>query len=383
MQRELVLSMKINTSNIELPAWIEVGLIPLLNIVMALFFAGLIIVAIGENPVESVKILLNGAFGYDEAIGYTLYYTTNFIFTGLAVAVAFHASLFNIGGEGQAYIGGLGVGLTFLLLDKYLPAIVLIPIGIAAAALFGALWAFIPAWLQAYRGSHIVITTIMFNFIAASLMVYLLVNILIMPKSMSPETREFDESAWLPFMHDMLAPLGIEMTRTPLNLSFMLALICCVLVWIYVWKTRWGYALRTSGQSEAAAVYAGVKPKRVIITTMCISGALAGMVAVNELMGVHHRLLLNFPAGYGFTGIAVALMGRNHPIGIVLASLLFGILYQGGAELAFEVPKITREMVVAIQGLIILFSGALALMLRPWVVKAWLTLRPGALQSET
>ena len=365
-----------NTSTIELPAWIEVVLIPLLNIMLALVFAGLIILAIGENPVEAVGIMINGAFGYDEAIGYTLYYTTNFIFTGLAVAVAFHASLFNIGGEGQAYIGGLGVGLVFLLLDKYLPGILLIPIGIAAAGLFGALWALIPAWLQAYRGSHIVITTIMFNFIAASLMVYLLVNILIMPGSMSPETREFDQAAWMPFMHEMLAPFGFEITRTPLNLSFILALICCVLVWVYIWKTRWGYALRTAGQSESAAIYAGIKPKRIIITTMCLSGALAGFVAVNEIMGVHHRLLLNFPAGYGFTGIAVALMGRNHPVGILMASLLFGVLYQGGAELAFEVPKITREMVVAIQGLIILFSGALALMLRPAIVRMWLAVRP-------
>ncbi len=370
-----------STSDIELPAWLEVVLIPLLNILMALFFAGLIILAIGENPIEAVGIMINGAFGYDEAVGYTLYYTTNFIFTGLAVAIAFHARLFNIGGEGQAYIGGLGVGLAFLALDQYLPALLLIPVGIIAAALFGALWAFIPAWLQAYRGSHIVITTIMFNFVASSLMVYLLVNVLIKPGSMSPETREFDSSGWLPFMHELLAVFGIEVTRTPLNLSFILALICCVLVWAYVWKTRWGYSLRTAGQSEAAAIYAGIKPKRIIIITMCISGALAGFVAVNEIMGVHHRLILNYTAGYGFTGIAVALMGRNHPVGIVMASLLFGVLYQGGAELAFEVPKITREMVVAIQGLIILFSGALALMLRPLIVRVWLAVKPSASQT--
>ncbi len=365
-----------STSNIELPAWIEILLIPILNICMALFFAGLIIFAIGENPIDAVRIMLTGAFGYDEGVGYTLYYTTNFIFTGLAVAIAFHARLFNIGGEGQAYFAGLGIGLTFLLLDGVLPAILLIPIGILAAALFGALWALIPAWLQAYRGSHIVITTIMFNFIASSLMVYLLVNVLIKPGSMSPETREFSEQSWLPFMHDVLGNFGIEVTRTPLNMSFVLALVCCLVVWIYIWKTRWGYALRTAGQSEAAAVYAGIKPKRIIIITMCISGALAGLVAVNEIMGVHHRLILNFTAGYGFTGIAVALMGRNHPLGIIMASLLFGVLYQGGAELAFEMPKITREMVVAIQGLIILFSGALALMLRPAIVKIWLAIRP-------
>ena len=368
--------MSLATSSIPLPAWLEVIVIPILNIIMALFFAGLIMLAIGVNPVEAVGIMIFGAFGYDEAIGYTLYYTTNFIFTGLAVAVAFHASLFNIGGEGQAYIGGLGVGLVFLLLDRYLPAILLIPIGIMAAGLFGAAWAFIPAWLQAYRGSHIVITTIMFNFIAASLMVYLLVNVLIKPGQMSPESRVFDESSWLPFMHEFLGVFGMEVTRSPLNLSLFFALLCCLLVWLYIWRTRWGYELRTAGFSEDAAVYAGIRPKKVIVSAMCISGALAGFVAVNEIMGVHHRLLLNFTAGYGFTGIAVSLMGRNHPVGIIMASLLFGVLYQGGAELAFEIPKITREMVVAIQGLIILFSGALALMLRPFVVRLYLKFKP-------
>jgi len=373
--------MKINTASVPLPAWLEVVVIPILNIAVALFFAGLIMLAIGVDPIEAVGIMVRGALGSDYAIGYTLYYTTNFIFTGLAVAVAFHASLFNIGGEGQAYIGGLGVTLVFLLLDRWLPAVLLIPIGIGAAALFGAAWAFIPGWLQAHRGSHIVITTIMFNFIAASLMVYLLVNVLIQPGQMSPESRQFDESAWLPFMHEFLGVFGLDVTRTPLNLSLLLALVCCVGVWLYIWRTRWGYELRTAGQSEAAAVYAGIRPKTVIVSAMCVSGALAGLMAVNEIMGVHHRLIMNFTAGYGFTGIAVALMGRNHPVGIVMASLLFGVLYQGGAELAFDVPLITREMVVAVQGLIILFCGALALMLRPWVVKVWLLFkRPESLE---
>jgi simple sugar transport system permease protein len=368
--------MSISTSGIPLPAWLEIVVIPLLNVCMALFFAGLIMLAIGVNPIEAVGIMIYGAFGYDEAIGYTLYYTTNVIFTGLAVAVAFHANLFNIGGEGQAYIGGLGVALVFLAFDQSLPMILLIPLGIMAAGLFGAAWAFIPAWLQAYRGSHIVITTIMFNFIAASIMVYLLVNVLIKPGQMSPETRLFDEAAWLPFMHEFLAAFGFEVTRTPLNVSLFFALFCCLLVWVYIWRTRWGYELRTTGHSEDGAKYAGIRPKAVIISAMCVSGALAGFVAVNEIIGVHHRLLLNFTAGYGFTGIAVALMGRNHPVGIIMASLLFGVLYQGGAELAFEIPKITREMVVAIQGLIILFSGALALMLRPWVVRIYLLFKP-------
>lgn len=350
---------------INLPRWVDIGLIPLLNLTAALLVSGLIILFIGENPIEAVQVLAMGAFGYDEALGYTLYYTTNFMFTGLAVAIAFHAGLFNIGGEGQAYIGGLGIGLAILLVDTSLPFILILPISIMASALFGAAWAFLPAYFQAYRGSHIVITTIMFNFIASALMVYLMVNVLIKPGQMSPESREFLDVAWLPFVHEMFGWVGIEVTPSPLNLSFFWALICCVFVWLFVWRTRWGYAIRTVGANETAAVYAGINPKHVIIMTMCISGALASFVGLNEIMGVHHRLLLDFTAGYGFTGIAVSLMGRNHPFGIVLASLLFGALYQGGAELSFEYSKITRDMMIVIQGLIILFSGAFAYLFNP------------------
>ncbi len=366
----------------ELPRWIDIGLIPLINLGLAFLVSGLIILAIGENPLEAVGIMLNGALGYDEGIGYTLYYATNFTFTGLAVAIAFHAGLFNIGGEGQAYIGGLGVGLMLLVLDSSLPFFLLLPLGILASAIFGAAWAVVPAYLQAYRGSHIVITTIMFNFIAAALMVYLMVNLLIKPGQMSPESREFLPSGHLPFMHEVLAAFGLEITRTPLNLSVVWAVICCVAVWAFIWRTRWGYALRTVGLNERAAVYAGTNPRRIVVVAMLISGGLAGFVGLNEIMGVHHRLLLNFTAGYGFTGIAVSLMGRNHPLGIVLASLLFGVLYQGGAELAFEVPTITREMIVVIQGLVILFSGALAYMSTPWVTRVYRAVTAGRAAAQ-
>ncbi|MEM7236846.1 MAG: ABC transporter permease, partial [Pseudomonadota bacterium] len=138
-------------------------------------------------------------------------------------------------------------------------------------------------------------------------------------------------------------------------------------IWVLIWRTRWGYELRALGHSEPAAVYAGVPARRMIVIAMLLSGALAGCVAVNEILGAQHKMVLNFTAGYGFTGIAVALMGRTHPVGVILASLLFGALYQGGAELDFEFKTITREMVLMIQGLIILFSGALALMFVPWL----------------
>ncbi len=359
----------------ELPAWVNLGLLPLLNLAAAFLVAGVIVLILGESPPEALKLLIQGAFGYEEAIGYTLYYATNFIFTGLAVAIAFHGGLFNIGGEGQAYLGGLGVALVALYLGHW-PAVVVLPLAILGAALFGGVWALIPGWLQARRGSHIVITTIMFNFLAAALMTYLLVNVLIKPGQQAPETRTFAETAWLPQIHAMAAWFGLDVAASPLNAAFLIALVCCGLVWLFIWRTRWGYELRVVGQNEAAAVYGGISPARQIMIAMSLSGALAGMMALNELLGAQHRLLLGFTGGYGFVGIAVALMGRNHPVGIVLAAILFGALYQGGSDLSFDMPTISRDMVVVIQGLVILFAGALEHMFRPAL--AALFARPAA-----
>ncbi|MCC4244382.1 ABC transporter permease [Stappia indica] len=351
----------------QLPRWVDYGLMPALNVAAAFLVSGLVVLLIGENPVEAVKVLVWGSLGWNEGIGFTLFYATNFIFTGLAVAIAFHAGLFNIGGEGQAYLGGLGVALACLALDRYVPWWVTLPVAVLGAAAFGAAWAFIPALLQAKRGSHVVITTIMFNFIAASMMVYLLVNLLSKRGSMQPETRTFESGGRLPLLQDVLP--GTDFGSAPVNLSFLLALAACLLVWIVVWRTRLGYEIRTFGANPVAAVYAGISPLRITVVTMLMSGGLAGMMAINEIMGSQHRLLIEFVAGYGFVGIAVALMGRAHPIGIVFAAILFGMLYQGGAELAFEMPTITRDMIVVIQGLVILFAGALEHMFRPVLLR--------------
>jgi simple sugar transport system permease protein len=332
--------------------------LPLLNLAAAALLSGLIIAVVGESPWQALRILATGAFGSQEAVGYTLFYATNFIFTGLAVAVACHAGLFNIGAEGQAYVGGLGVAIVCLKCAA-LPFWVVLPLAMAAAAVFGAAWAFLPGWLQARRGSHIVITTIMFNFLASGAMTWLLVNVLIKPGQQSPESAEFASGTWLPSAADLLARVGIIVAPSPLNLAFPLALGASAAVWVLLWHTRWGFSLRTAGQSPEAARYAGISPARVTIAAMLLSGALAGGLALNQLMGAEHRLLLDFPGGAGIVGIAVALMGRNHPVGIFLAAVLFGALYQGGSELAFDMPHVNRDMIVVIQGLVILFCGAL------------------------
>jgi simple sugar transport system permease protein len=357
-------------SSLPLPRWADVLLMPVLNLVIALAAAAIVVMLVGQSPREVMPVLLKGAFGSARGLSYTMYYATSFIFTGLAVAVAFHGGLFNIGAEGQATLGGLGTGLVAMWLSHKLPAPVLLPLMLIGGALFGMAWAAVPAYLQAYRGSHVVITTIMFNFLASTLLVYLLVNHLKSAGDMAIETAPFGPAAHLPGMHEALAWLGVEWPSSPLNISLVLALLAAAGVYAMLWHSRAGYRLRAVGSSEGAAAYAGINPKHQVIIAMGLSGALAGMVGMNEIAGVNGKLLLDFVGGAGFTGIAVAVMGRNHPIGIVLASVLFGALFQGGAEVAFDVPGFSRDMVVMLQGFIVLFSGAMAYVIAPWVAVA-------------
>ncbi len=347
----------------KLPHWADVVLVPLASVALAFLCSAVLIWAIGEDPWAAVKLMVDGAFGSSYGWGYTLYYATNFIFTGLAVAVAFQARLFNIGGEGQAAMAGLGVALVCLYIPWPHWSLALIGASLGAA-LFGAAWALIPAYLQAKRGSHIVITTIMFNFIAASVLGYFLVNVLRPQGSMDPASARFPAEIRLPRLHEMLEPFGIPFsTSTPVNIALFLAIGMCFAVWFMLWRTRLGYQIRTFGESEPAAQYAGISPVKITIFTMLISGGLAGLMAVNSVMGEQQRLVMNAVEGAGFIGIAVALMGRNHPFGVFLAAILFGFLYQGGAELALW-TGIPRELIVVIQALVILFTGALDNMVR-------------------
>jgi len=246
-----------------------------------------------------------------------------------------------------------------------------LPVAIAGAALFGAAWAAVPAYLQAKRGSHIVITTIMFNFIAAALLNWALVGPLKAP-GQEPATSVFPASTHVPSFQDMFQPIwgaiagadaGEVFRNSPVNITFFIAVGACIGVWALIWRTRLGYELRAFGHSEPAAKYAGISPVRIVMISMLISGGLAGCMAINNVQGEAERLVLNAAEGAGFIGIAVALMGRSHPLGIFLAAVLFGALYQGGAELAFW-TNVQREMVVVIQALVILFTGALDNMIR-------------------
>jgi simple sugar transport system permease protein len=331
----------------------------------------------------ALNLMVVETLGRSAGIGYMLYYATNFIFTGLAVSVAFHARLFNIGGEGQAMLGGLGVALVCLFVPWPHWTLAL-PFAVIGGAVFGAAWAAIPAYLQAKRGSHIVITTIMFNFIAGALLVYLLVEVLKPAGAMDPATAKFPEGTHLPTFQDMFGGWGEKplFRGAPANVSFFIALLACVAVWLLIWRTRLGFEIRAYGESEPGAIYAGISPVRITMLAMLISGGLAGLMAVNTTMGEAERLVLNSVEGAGFIGIAVALMGRSHPFGVLLAALLFGFLYQGGAELSLW-TNIPRELIVVIQALVILFTGALDNMVRMPLERLFLMFRRPAPEPTT
>ncbi|QOY95451.1 ABC transporter permease [Massilia sp. UMI-21] len=348
----------------ELPRWASGFVLPVLNLLSALLVAALVIHLLGESPLESLQILVNSAIINPEGLSYTLFYASTFVFTGLAVSVAMKAGLFNIGAEGQMYLGGLGLTLAMLAFDASLSPWLLIPLAMIASAVFGAAWAFLPGYLQARRGSHVVVTTIMFNFIAASLMNFLILK-LIPEGDQNPASRVFAETAWMPRLGEWFPALG----DTPLNIGFFLAIGALVIYGVMVSRSPWGYKLQATGLNQHAAHYAGVRISRMIIVAMLISGALAGLAAVNSILGSTHYLSLNFPAGAGFIGIAIALMGRQNPIGIFLSSVLFGALIQGGFDLSLEKPNIPQETFIFIQGLIILFCGAMENLYAPAVLK--------------
>ncbi|GJJ00549.1 ABC transporter permease [Duganella rhizosphaerae] len=342
-------------NNHDLPRWATAFVMPVLNLLSALLVAALVIYLLGESPVESMGILINSAVINPEGLSYTLFYASTFIFTGLAVSIAMQAGLFNIGAEGQMYFAGLGLTLAMLTFDSSLPMWVLIPIGMLGAALFGALWAFLPGYLQAKRGSHVVVTTIMFNYIAGALMNTVIVKYLVPAGEQNPASRAFSAAAEMPRLNQWFPVLG----ETPLNISFFLAIIALVIYGVMVSRSSWGFKLRATGLNKHAAHYAGVRISKMIITVMLISGALAGLGSVNSIMGSTHYLSLNFVGGAGFVGIAIALMGRQHPVGIFLSAVLFGALIQGGFDLSLEKQNIPPETFIFIQGLIILFCGAM------------------------
>lgn len=337
-------------------------LFPVLAVLTAFAIGGGLVLLVGENPVVVYRILLSSAFGLYDALGnftwdnwgYTLFYATPLIFTGLAVSLAFQCGLLNIGAEGQLYIGAFAaawVGLTWASVPGWL----LVGLAILAALVAGGMWGMIPGWLKARFGSHEVINTIMLNFVAIGLISYLVQNHFKAPSDPIMQTGPIAAQAALPRMAALLAPLGIDFpSRIPLNFSFLLALLASALVWFFLRRTTWGYEIRAAGANPAAAEYGGIRVSRQVMLAMTLSGALAGMVGVNEVLGYRYRYFHDFSPGYGFAGIAVALLGRNHPFGVVLAAILFGALTRGGLFVDIFTDRVSKDLVQVLQAIIIL-----------------------------
>jgi len=348
-------------------------LIPAASLVVALIAVAGLVLIIGENPIRALFTLLRGALGDPEGIGYSLFYATDYVFAGLAVALPFQAGLFNIGGEGQAALGGLGATLVVLALGGT-PRPLVLAVAVLAAAAFGAAWAFVPAWLQARRGGHLVITTIMFNFIATALMTWLLVEVLIAPGQSALETRAFPSALWLPTLANLAVGTRFDAGEAPLNPTALLALLAAAFYWVLLHRTPLGYEIRAAGLNPLAARAAGIRVPRVVVLAVCSGGAFAGLLAINELFGAQHRLTADLTAGAGFVGIAVALLGRGHPLGIVLAAVLFGALNQGGAALSFDMPSVTRDVVTVAEGIVIFVCGMLDGVARGYIGRSLRTL---------
>src|SRR5215203_3913094 len=300
---------------------------PLIAVIAAFVVGGIIVLLIGDNPFVAFYHMIGNSFGSLNDLGYTLFLATPLIFTGLAVAVAFRCGLLNIGAEGQLYAAAFACAWVSIKLGgtvikdfsgapiEYgwtsLPAVVLVPLAVLTAVAVGAAWGAIPGWLKARFGAHEVITTIMLNFIAVALVSYFTQYYYKAPGDPIMQSVPIGEAAHIPRLGDFVPGLP---ERLPLNVAFLLALLACVLVYIFLWRTKWGYEIRATGQNPAAAEYGGVSIRKQIVLAMAVSGALAGMVGINEVLGYRYRYSHEFSANYGFTGIEVALLGRNHPV---------------------------------------------------------------------
>lgn len=335
---------------------------PLIAVVAAFIVGGILILIIGDDPIVTYKLLIGSALSWPDGIGYTLFYATPLIFTGLAVLVAFRCGLLNIGAEGQLYVAAFAtawVGITFAHISAWL----LLPLCFLAAILAGGFWGAIPGVLKARFGSHEVINTIMLNFIAVALVSYFTQYHYKTPGDPIMQTTEIGGAAHIARLGRFLPGFP---ERIPLNLAFILALLCCVLVYLFLWRTKWGYELRATGSNPTAAEYGGISIRKQIIIAMTISGSLAGMVGINEVLGYRYRYYDGFSASYGFTGIAVALLGRNHPVGVLLSAILFGMLIRGGIFVDAFTNNVTKDLVDVLQGVVILFVAAEALFRGPF-----------------
>ncbi|MBA2469395.1 MAG: ABC transporter permease [Chloroflexia bacterium] len=325
-------------------------------VLVALLIGAVVIVISGQDPWEAYRSLAEGALGSRRGRAETLVYAAPLILGGLAFAVAARAGMFNVGIEGQLVIGGFAAALVGAT-DWGLPSAIHIPLAVLVAAIAGGVWGFIPGVLKAATGAHEVITTIMLNYLAFRLIIY------------SIQRR----SDWLPVDDSVqgtervldTARLPIVLDATRLHAGVAIAFVAAFTIWFVLFHTTFGYKVRTVGLSEGAARYGGIRWGMTIAIAMALAGALAGLAGAGESLGLHGRHSA-VPPGLGFTAIAVGLVGRNHPIGVIFSGLLFGLLSAGALTMQAE-ADVSRDIVLVLQGLVILAVAAFEAMNRlPW-----------------
>ena len=317
-------------------------LVPIASILVALILGGVLILANGENPVAVYGAMLKGAFGSPNAIAETLVKTTPLLLAGLGVAVAFQMQLWNIGAEGQLYMGAVAATGVALFLVPDWPGPAIIAAMVVGGLVGGGAWGFIPGWLRAYLGANEIITSLMLNYVAILFAEYLIHGPWRDPAAFGfPGTPRLPDAASLP---------NWEGTRVHLGLVF--GLVAAVALWFLLRRTRWGYEISVTGENPRAARYAGMPIKRTIVMVMVLSGALAGLAGMSEIAGIGHQLQRNFSPGYGYTAIIVAWMGRLHPAGIVLVAVLLAGLLVGGdqIQMTMGLPSAIAPM---LQGIIL------------------------------
>lgn len=323
--------------------------LPVAVFALAVAVAALVIALAGSPPLPALAAWWEGAVTAPGALPESLLNATPLLFTGLAVAVGLLAGQFNIGVEGQLLMGALASAWVGFAVSG-LPAPLHLLLALLAGALVGALWGWIPGILKAWRGAHEVITTIMMNYLAIYLTQYLVTKVWKDPNSMSPQTPEALPTAWLPVL--------VEGTR--LSVGLLLAVAVALALWYALRRTVWGYELRAVGANPEAARAAGVQVSRVVWGSMALGGAIGGLAGAVEVLGVHHRYYDQFSPGYGFDGIAVALLGNNHPLGVMLAALVFGAMKNGAVYMqSVTSPAVPREITLVVQAVVIFFLAAM------------------------
>jgi ABC-type uncharacterized transport system permease subunit len=318
--------------------------VPIASILAALIFCGIVLLATGENPFEVYRAMASGSLGDRNGISETLVKSIPLLLTGLGVSIAFRMQLWNIGAEGQLYLGAIFATGTTLFLIPNAPPVVVIPAMAIAGMIGGALWGLIPGTLRAYFGANETITTLMLNYVAIQLTDYLVHGPWRDPNAFGfPGTKQFPDAAWLPRYGTYRVHLGL-----------LFGIIAAGILWVALRRTRWGYELAVMGDNPRAATYAGMRTRRAILVVMAASGALAGLAGMSEVAGIGHQLQRNLSPGYGYTAIIVAWLGRLNPFGIVLVSFLLAALLVGGdqLQLSMGLPSAVAPM---LQGAILFF----------------------------